>query len=55
MACSILGLWVFLMQRGCRGFSYAFEDAVAKIPERFSAKVFPYAAKPMKLEFKRKQ
>jgi len=49
IACSVLGVWVFFVQRGCRGFSYAFEDAVAKIPERFSAKVLVYAAAPMKL------
>eukprot|EP00929_Paragymnodinium_shiwhaense_P124247 TRINITY_DN9934_c0_g2_i1.p1 TRINITY_DN9934_c0_g2~~TRINITY_DN9934_c0_g2_i1.p1 ORF type:complete len:1922 (+),score=375.34 TRINITY_DN9934_c0_g2_i1:48-5813(+) len=44
IGCSILGIAVALYQRRCRVLECSAEDAVAKIPERFTEKVLPYAA-----------
>lgn len=41
--CSILGVATVIVQRGCRCFTWALEDSVAKLPERFSRKVLPYS------------
>ncbi|CAK9105380.1 unnamed protein product, partial [Durusdinium trenchii] len=43
LLCSILGVSTVLVQRGCRCFTWALEDSVAKLPERFSRKVLPYS------------
>eukprot|EP00931_Biecheleriopsis_adriatica_P039465 TRINITY_DN22569_c0_g2_i1.p1 TRINITY_DN22569_c0_g2~~TRINITY_DN22569_c0_g2_i1.p1 ORF type:complete len:2009 (+),score=358.66 TRINITY_DN22569_c0_g2_i1:92-6118(+) len=46
LVCSVLGVCTVFVQRGCHVFSWAWEDAVAKIPVRFSQKVLPYAYAP---------
>lgn len=43
LLCSILGVATVMVQRGCRCFTWALEDSVAKLPERFSRKVLPYS------------
>eukprot|EP00928_Gymnodinium_smaydae_P041493 TRINITY_DN28077_c0_g4_i1.p1 TRINITY_DN28077_c0_g4~~TRINITY_DN28077_c0_g4_i1.p1 ORF type:complete len:1952 (-),score=281.40 TRINITY_DN28077_c0_g4_i1:28-5328(-) len=43
LGCSILGSFSFLVQRRCKVASFVVEDAVAKIPHRFSQKVLTYA------------
>ena len=42
IACAVLGLGTMLVQRSCRCMSFAGEDAIAKIPERFSRQVLGY-------------
>jgi hypothetical protein len=42
VGCSFLGVIVYFAQRGCRVATVIFEDAVAKIPERFSKHVLKY-------------
>jgi hypothetical protein len=42
IGCSILGLLVVFAQRGWHLVSFVCEDAVAKIPERFTQKVLKY-------------
>lgn len=41
LLCSILGVATVMVQRGCRCFTWALEDSVAKLPERFSRKAQP--------------
>jgi len=41
IACAFMGLGTMLVQRGCKCLTFALEDAVAKIPARFSEKVLP--------------
>lgn len=43
LMCSVLGVAAVFVQRGCRVVSWALEDSVAKLPERFSRKVLPYS------------
>jgi len=43
LVATIFGAATVLVQRGCRVCTYALEDAVSKIPERFSEKVLMYA------------
>lgn len=43
LTCSVLGVAAVFVQRGCRVVSWALEDSVAKLPERFSRKVLPYS------------
>lgn len=45
LLCSILGVATVMVQRGCRCFTWALEDSVAKLPERFSRKV------PLRMRF----
>jgi len=44
LACTFLGVATTLVQRSCRLLDFATEDAVAKIPERFSLKVLTYSS-----------
>eukprot|EP00928_Gymnodinium_smaydae_P034316 TRINITY_DN24351_c0_g1_i1.p1 TRINITY_DN24351_c0_g1~~TRINITY_DN24351_c0_g1_i1.p1 ORF type:complete len:1914 (-),score=312.77 TRINITY_DN24351_c0_g1_i1:172-5913(-) len=44
LGCSILGGLSFLVQRRCKATSFVVEDAIAKIPQRFSKKVLLYEA-----------
>lgn len=43
LGCTVLGVIAVFAQRGLRCWSFAVEDAVAKIPERFSKKVLDYS------------
>jgi len=43
LGCTILGAFTVIKQRRWNVGRLAFEDAMAKIPERFSSKVLPYA------------
>lgn len=40
LGCTFLGVSTAFVQRSCEVFTFCFEDAVAKIPERMSEKVF---------------
>eukprot|EP00930_Biecheleria_cincta_P034274 TRINITY_DN23700_c0_g1_i1.p1 TRINITY_DN23700_c0_g1~~TRINITY_DN23700_c0_g1_i1.p1 ORF type:complete len:1961 (-),score=292.91 TRINITY_DN23700_c0_g1_i1:88-5970(-) len=50
VGCTLLGLAVSLSQRNCQVCELAFEDAIAKIPERFSEKVFCFAKGDVQLD-----
>jgi len=43
VGCTCLGVAIVFVQRSCQVLNYALEDAVAKMPERFSQKVLPYS------------
>jgi len=43
VGCMFLGVGIVFVQRGCRCFQFAFEDALQKIPVRMSQLVFPYS------------
>eukprot|EP00438_Fugacium_kawagutii_P005124 Skav215187 [mRNA] locus=scaffold3330:62429:82690:- [translate_table: standard] len=43
LLCSILGVATVMVQRGGRCFTWAVEDSVAKLPERFSRKVAQFS------------
>ncbi|CAJ1438265.1 unnamed protein product [Effrenium voratum] len=42
VGCTFLGVGTAFVQRSCEVFTFCFEDAVAKIPERMSEKVFSF-------------
>ena len=43
VGCTALGVAIVMVQRQCKVFTWALEDAMAKVPERFSQKVLPYS------------
>jgi hypothetical protein len=56
IVCSFFGVGIVFVKRGWRkGLSLVFEDAVAKIPERLTTKVFCYGDKSSKLQTQGRQ